>query len=267
MSLSDHQIDRYLRQIILPEIGGRGQEKLLHSRILVVGAGGLGSPAALYLAAAGVGTLGLIDGDLVDRSNLQRQILHTSSRLGYPKVNSAKAVLSDINPEIEIKTYPFRLSAANALEIISQYDLVVDGTDNFPARYLINDACVLARKPMVHGSLLRWDGQVSVFWPGQGPCYRCLFPTPPQEGLLPTCQEAGVLGPVAGVIGSLQALEAIKVILAIGKPLVGRLLLFDGRQLTWDEVSLQRDPNCAVCGDHPTLTALREEATVNCSQV
>jgi len=265
MPLSDLQIDRYLRQIILPEVGGRGQEKLLRSRVLVVGVGGLGSPAALYLAAAGVGTLGLVDGDLVERSNLQRQVLHSTSRLGQAKVESARVLLADINPEVKIEVYPYRLSAKNAEAIIAQYDVIIDGTDNFPSRYLLNDACVLAGKPLVHGSLLRWDGQVTVFWPGRGPCYRCLFPNPPAEGLLPTCQEAGIMGAVAGVIGTLQALEAIKIILGAGEPLVGRLLLLSGQSAKWDEVRLERDPHCAICGEHPTLTGLKEEAFDNCS--
>lgn len=265
MPLSDLQIDRYLRQIILPEVGGRGQEKLLRSRVLVVGVGGLGSPAALYLAAAGVGTLGLVDGDLVERSNLQRQVLHSTSRLGQAKVESARLLLTDINPEVKIEVHPYRLSAQNAEAIIPQYDVIIDGTDNFPSRYLLNDACVLAGKPLVHGSLLRWDGQVTVFWPGRGPCYRCLFPSPPAEGLLPTCQEAGIMGAVAGVIGTLQALEAIKIILGAGEPLVGRLLLFSGQSAKWEKVRLERDPHCVICGEHPTLTGLKEESFNNCS--
>lgn len=254
--LTEEQIERYSRHIILKEVGGKGQQKLLNSKVLIVGAGGLGSPAALYLAAAGIGTLGIVDFDRVALSDLQRQILHTSKDLNKPKVDSAREKLSALNPDTEIITYDERLTSKNALEIIKDYVLVVDGSDNFPTRYLVNDACVLLKKPDVHGSVLRFEGQVTVFMPGDGPCYRCLYPTPPPPGAVPSCAEAGVLGVLPGLIGSIQATEAIKILLNQGKTLKGRLLIYDALNLEFSEVRLKRNPDCPVCGDNPTIRAL-----------
>lgn len=247
---------RYARHFVLPHVGPDGQRKLKEARVLLVGAGGLGSPAALYLAAAGVGTLGIVDSDLVDLSNLQRQVLHGISYLGQPKVDSARDRVWELNPNVELIAHRARLTSSNALEILAGYDMLVDGSDNFPTRYLLNDACVLLGKPYVYGAVDRWDGQVSVFAAPGGPCYRCLFREPPPPGLVPTCAEAGVLGVVPGVIGSLQAAEAMKLILGVGSSLVGRLLIFDAMALTFREVSLRWDPACVVCGEEPTLTAL-----------
>jgi adenylyltransferase/sulfurtransferase len=255
MVLSARELVRYARHLPLQEVGPEGQERLRAARVLLVGAGGLGSPAALYLAAAGVGCLGLVDDDRVDLTNLQRQVLHGTSSLGRPKTESAAERLRDLNPEIAVETFPTRLQAANALDLVSRFDLVVDGSDNFPTRYLVNDACVLTRRPYVYGSILRFDGQVSVFAAPGGPCYRCLFADPPPPELVPNCAEGGVLGVLPGIIGSLQALEAIKLILGTGTPLIGRLLLFEGLPLRVREIRVQRDPGCAVCGDTPTITA------------
>ncbi len=254
--LTEEQIERYSRHILSKEVGGKGQQKLLSSKVLLVGAGGLGSPAALYLAAAGVGTLGIIDFDRVALSDLQRQILHTGKDLKKPKVDSAREKLSAINPDIKVIAYNERLTSKNALEIIKEYDVIVDGSDNFPTRYLVNDACVLLRKPNVHGSVLRFDGQVTVFMPGDGPCYRCLYPTPPPPGAVPSCAEAGVLGVLPGLIGSIQATEAIKILLNQGRSLKGRLLIYDALNLEFSEVSIKRNPNCPVCGDQPSIKAL-----------
>jgi len=254
--LTEEQIERYSRHIILKEVGGKGQQKLLNSKILLIGAGGLGSPAALYLAAAGVGTLGIIDSDRVALSDLQRQILHARKDLNRPKVDSAREKLSALNPDIKVIIYDERLTSKNALEIIKDYDLVVDGSDNFPTRYLVNDACVLLKKPNVHGSVLRFEGQVTVFMPGDGPCYRCLYPTPPPPGAVPSCAEAGVLGVLPGLIGLIQATEAIKILLNQGKTLKGRLLIYDALNLEFSEVRLKRDANCPVCGDEPTIKEL-----------
>ena len=247
---------RYARHLVLPEVGIEGQERLKQARVLVVGAGGLGSPVTLYLAAAGVGTLGLVDFDQVDATNLQRQILHGTSDVGRPKLDSAHDRLSDINPHVELVLHATRLTSDNALEIIENYDMVVDGTDNFPTRYLVNDACVLLGKPNIYGSVFRWEGQVSVFAVDGGPCYRCLFREPPPSGLVPNCAEGGVLGVLPGVVGSLQALETIKLILGKGESLAGRLLIFDALDLSWREMSLSRNPDCPVCGDEPTQTGL-----------
>lgn len=247
---------RYARHLVLPEVGVEGQERLKAARVLVVGAGGLGSPVALYLAAAGVGTLGLVDFDEVDATNLQRQILHGTSDVGRAKLDSARDRLSDINPHVELVPHATRLTSDNALEIIEQYDIVVDGTDNFPTRYLVNDACVLLGKPNVYGSVFRWEGQVSVFAVHGGPCYRCLFREPPPPGLVPNCAEGGVLGVLPGVVGSLQALETIKLILRKGESLAGRLLIFDALDLSWREMALSRNPECPICGDEPTQTGL-----------
>ena len=254
--LSHDEVLRYSRHLILPEVGVEGQEKLKGARVLLVGAGGLGSPAALYLAAAGVGTLGLVDGDRVDATNLQRQILHGSADVGRPKVQSAADRLRGINPHVRIEGYEERLTSANALEIVRGYDLVIDGSDNFPTRYLVNDACVLSGKPLIYGAIFRFDGQASVFGAPGGPCYRCLFADPPPPDLVPSCAEAGVLGVLPGIIGSIQAAEAIKWILGLGESLVGRLLLFDALKLEFRELAIAKDPDCPVCGSHPTVTSL-----------
>ena len=255
-SLSKEQLARYSRHLLLPEVGEAGQLKLLQSRVLCLGAGGLGSPAALYLAAAGVGTLGIIDADTVDLSNLQRQILHTEDRVGMPKVESAELTLKALNSEVVVKTYRERLTSENVMRLFKEYDAIVDGTDNFQTRYLVNDACVFLGLPNVHGSIFRFDGQATVFHPGKGPCYRCLYPEPPPPGMAPSCQEAGVLGVLPGVVGVIQAIETIKLLLGIGAPLVGRLVTFDALQMEFRELRVRRDPECPVCGDHPTITEL-----------
>lgn len=254
--LSHDELIRYSRHLILPEIGLAGQERLKAARVLLVGAGGLGSPAALYLAAAGIGTMGLIDFDVVDRSNLQRQVVHGTAAVGTSKLASARARLADLNPHVQVETIEARLTAANALEHLRGWDVVLDGSDNFPTRYLVNDACVLLGLPTVYGAVLRFEGQVSVFDARRGPCYRCLYREPPPPELVPSCAEGGVVGVVPGVIGSLQALEAIKLVTGIGSSLVGRLLLFDGMKLQFREISLVKDPDCVVCGPHPTVTQL-----------
>lgn len=255
VTFTEEQIRRYSRHIILPEVGGKGQRKLISGSVLLVGAGGLGCPAALYLAAAGVGRLGVIDGDVVDLSNLQRQILHHGHDIGRPKVESAKETIADINPNVEVVSYNAVLSSANAKEIIKDYDVILNGCDNFPTRYLLNDACIFLRKPLVDGSIFKFEGQVTVFVPGQG-CYRCLYPAPPPPGLVPSCAEAGVLGVLCGIIGSIEALEAIKLLLGLGEPLAGRLLFLDALNMEFRQVRTRRDPHCPVCGDHPTITDL-----------
>jgi molybdopterin/thiamine biosynthesis adenylyltransferase/rhodanese-related sulfurtransferase len=247
-TLDAEQRTRYGRHILLPEVGESGQQKLLESKVLLLGAGGLGSPAALYLAAAGVGTLGIVDMDVVDSSNLQRQILHNMDRIGERKVDSAKKTLTALNPDVDVVTYDVRLGADNVVEIISGYDVVVDGTDNFPTRYLLNDASLLTRVPVVHGSIFRFEGQVSVFKPYEGPCYRCFLPEPPPAELAPSCAEAGVLGVLPGIIGSIQALEAIKLLLDLGEPLVGRLLAYDALEETFRNFKVRPDPECPACG-------------------
>jgi molybdopterin/thiamine biosynthesis adenylyltransferase/rhodanese-related sulfurtransferase len=249
-TLSADQRNRYHRHLLLPEVGEAGQLKLLESKVLLLGAGGLGSPAALYLAAAGVGTLGIVDMDVVDASNLQRQILHNLDRVGERKVDSAKKTLVAMNPDIEVVTHDVRLGADNVVELFEGYDLVVDGTDNFPTRYLVNDASLLTRTPVVHGSIFRFEGQVTVFKPYEGPCYRCLVPEPPPPELAPSCAEAGVLGVLCGIIGSLQAIEAIKVLLGLGDPLVGRLLAYDALEASFRTFRVRRDPDCPACGEH-----------------
>ncbi|HXF95107.1 MAG TPA: molybdopterin-synthase adenylyltransferase MoeB [Gemmatimonadales bacterium] len=254
--LSHEEILRYSRHLILPDVGVEGQRKLKAARILLVGAGGLGSPAALYLAAAGVGTLGLVDFDVVDRTNLQRQILHGTSRVGVSKLESARERIQDVNPHVAVELFETRLTSENALDILRDFDVVVDGTDNFPTRYLVNDACVLLGKPNVYGSIFRFEGQASVFYAGEGPCYRCLYAEPPPPGLVPSCAEGGVLGVLPGIIGSIQAMEAIKLVLGRGETLIGRLLLFDALKLKFRELKLERDPDCPVCGAHPTVTSL-----------
>jgi sulfur-carrier protein adenylyltransferase/sulfurtransferase len=254
-TLEADQRRRYSRHLLIPELGEAGQRRLLESSVLLIGAGGLGSPASLYLAAAGVGTLGIVDDDVVDESNLQRQIAHSTQRLGDAKVDSARDTLTGLNPDVDVKTYNERLSSENIDRILSEgWDVIVDGADNFPTRYLVNDASVWHGIPVVHGSIYRFEGQATVFHPGEGPCYRCLFPTPPPPELAPSCAEGGVLGVLPGVIGSLQANETIKLLARIGEPLVGRLLLFDALSATFTEVALRRDPDCPVCGDHPTVT-------------
>ncbi len=252
----EDQIRRYHRHIILPQVGSRGQRALLSARVLLVGAGGLGSPAALYLGAAGVGTLGIVDFDTVDLSNLQRQVLHGVEDVGRPKVDSAADTLASINPDVRVVQHPVALTSENAFEILSGYDYVVDGSDNFATRYLVNDAAVIAGKPVVHGSIFQFDGQVMVIKPREGPCYRCLFPAPPPPGAVPSCAEAGVLGVLPGMVGTIQAMETIKLILGIGEPLVGRLLIVDALATQFTEVKVRRDPSCPVCGDHPTITEL-----------
>jgi molybdopterin/thiamine biosynthesis adenylyltransferase/rhodanese-related sulfurtransferase len=246
---------RYSRHLLIPEVGEEGQLKLLDSKILLIGAGGLGSPASLYLAAAGVGRLGIVDADVVDESNLQRQIVHSTERLGEPKVDSAKRTIEALNPDVQVVAYKERLTSENVERILADgWDVIVDGADNFPTRYLVNDASVWHGIPVVHGSIYRFEGQVTVLKPGEGPCYRCLFPTPPPPELAPSCAEGGVLGVLPGIIGSLQANEALKLALGIGEPLVGRLLLFDALVNEFTEMKLRRDPDCPVCGEHPTIT-------------
>ncbi len=246
---------RYSRHLLIPEVGEEGQLKLLDSKVLLIGAGGLGSPASLYLAAAGVGRIGIVDADVVDESNLQRQIVHSTESLGEPKVESAKRSVEALNPDVEVVAYKERLTSENIERILADgWDVIVDGADNFPTRYLVNDASIWHKIPVVHGSIYRFEGQVTVFKPYEGPCYRCLFPTPPPPELAPSCAEGGVLGVLPGVIGSLQASEALKLALGIGEPLIGRLLLFDALAATFDEVKLRRDPECPVCGEHPTIT-------------
>jgi len=254
-TLSFDQIRRYQRQIIMPEVGSVGQRKLLEARVLLIGAGGLGSPAALYLAAAGVGTLGLVDFDVVDISNLHRQLLHGHKDLGRPKVESAADRLQDVNPDVRVIGFNAPITSENALEMIEQFDIVVNGSDNFPTRYLVSDACYFLRKPLVDGGIFRFEGQATVYLPGAG-CYRCLYPAPPPPGAVPSCAEAGVLGVLPGVVGSIQAVETIKLILDQGSTLVNRLLLFDSLAMEFREVRLRRDPDCPVCGDEPTITEL-----------
>jgi molybdopterin/thiamine biosynthesis adenylyltransferase/rhodanese-related sulfurtransferase len=249
-TMTQDQRIRYHRHLLLPEVGEKGQLKLLGSKVLLLGAGGLGSPAAMYLAAAGVGTIGIIDMDVVDSSNLQRQILHTIDRVGMRKVDSAKATLTAMNPDVNVVTYDTRLGADNILDIIDGYDVIVDGTDNFPTRYLVNDAALLKRIPVVHGSIFRFEGQVTVFDPYVGPCYRCMIPEPPPAELAPSCAEAGVLGVLPGIVGSLQAIEAIKMLLGLGEPLVGRLLTYDALEQSFRTFKVRRDPACPACGEN-----------------
>src|SRR5512137_250812 len=247
-AFTEEQIRRYARHIVLPQLGGKGQRKLLESRVLVVGVGGLGSPVSLYLAAAGVGTLGLVDNDVVDVSNLQRQIVHRNENVGKPKVASAAEALQSLNPDVKVIQHQVTFSSANALELVADYDLIVECSDNFPSKYLASDACVLANKPLVWGAVFQFDGQMSVVLPRRGPCYRCIFPAPPPPGSVPSCVEAGVLGALVGVIGSWQALEAVKVLAGIGEPMVGRLLIFDGLAGQADTVEIKRRENCDLCG-------------------
>jgi molybdopterin/thiamine biosynthesis adenylyltransferase/rhodanese-related sulfurtransferase len=254
--LSREEIARYSRHLLLPEVTMEGQMRLKAGRVLVVGAGGLGSPAALYLAAAGVGTIGLVDFDAVDMSNLQRQVLYDTRSVGRPKLEAAQERLTALNPHVDVALFPERLARENALAILEGFDVVLDGTDNFATRYLTNDACFLLGKPNVYGAIYRFEGQVSVFQPGKGPCYRCLYPAPPPPGLVPSCAEGGVLGVLPGVVGALQATEALKLLLGIGRSLAGRLLLYDSLALTFREIALPRDPACPLCGESPTITEL-----------
>ena len=255
-ALTVDEVRRYSRHLIIPDVGMTGQKRLKNAKVLVVGAGGLGSPALLYLAAAGVGTLGIIDFDVVDESNLQRQIIHGVSDIGKPKAESARDSIREINPLVNVVLHEVRLDSDNALEIFADYDLIVDGTDNFATRYLVNDACVLLGKPYVWGSIYRFDGQASVFWAEYGPCYRCLYPEPPPPGMVPSCAEGGVLGVLCASIGSIQVNEAIKLITGIGEPLAGRLMIYDALEMSYHTVRVQKDPECAVCGKNPTVTAL-----------
>ena len=256
MTLSKEEVKRYSRHLIMPEVGMAGQEKLKNAKVLCVGTGGLGSPLALYLAAAGVGRIGLVDSDVVDFSNLQRQVLHHTSDVGRPKIVSASEKLRDLNPEIEIVTYDTMLTADNALDICAQYDIIADGTDNFPTRYLTNDACVLLGKPNVYASIFRFEGQASVFYAKEGPCYRCLYPEPPPPGEIPSCAEGGVLGILPGILGLIQATEVIKLILGIGTPLIGRLMMFDALDMKTQELQLSKDQNCPICGTSATIDRL-----------
>jgi len=254
--LSKDEILRYSRHLIMPEVGMDGQLKLKQAKVLCIGAGGLGSPLALYLAAAGVGKLGIVDFDVVDYTNLQRQVIHDTDDVGRLKLASARDTLHDINPFVEVVGYETRLSSENALEILKDYDIIADGTDNFPTRYLVNDACVLLGKPNVYGSIFRFEGQASVFYAREGPCYRCLYPEPPPPGLVPSCAEGGVLGVLPGIVGCMQALETIKLILGTGEPLIGRLLLFDALSMKFRELKLRKNPDCVICGTKPTITKL-----------
>jgi molybdopterin/thiamine biosynthesis adenylyltransferase/rhodanese-related sulfurtransferase len=256
VELSNEEIARYSRHLIMPEVALDGQKRLKQARVLTVGAGGLGSPLALYLAAAGVGTLGIVDFDVVDESNLQRQIIHGTSDLGRPKMESAREKIEDINPNVKVEAFEEALTSENALEIFEDFDVIVDGTDNFPTRYLVNDACVLKGKPNVYGSIFRFEGQASVFYAEEGPCYRCLYPEPPPPGLVPSCAEGGVLGVLPGAIGTIQATETVKLLLGIGEPLIGRLLLYDALSMRMREMKLRKDPNCPICGENPTVTEL-----------
>ena len=259
MALTESQIERYSRHIILKEVGGKGQQKLLDSKVLIIGAGGLGAPIALYLAAAGIGTIGIADADTVDLSNLQRQVIHFTPDIGKPKVISAKEKIEAINPDVQVRTYHEWISAANIMAIIKEYDFVVDGTDNFAAKFLINDACVLAGKPYSHGGILQFVGQTITVLPGKSTCYRCIFPTPPPKDAIPTCSQAGVIGVLPGVIGSIQATEAIKFLLGKGELLTGRILMYDALGMKFRDVAINRNPHCPVCGENPTITEIRDE--------
>nr|WP_327286580.1 molybdopterin-synthase adenylyltransferase MoeB [Rubrobacter aplysinae] len=256
VELSNEEIQRYSRHLIMPEVALEGQKKLKSARVLTIGAGGLGAPLAMYLAAAGVGTIGIVDADVVDESNLQRQIIHGTSDVGVSKLESARQSIENINPNVNVETFEEALTSDNALRIFEDYDIIVDGTDNFPTRYLVNDACVLSGKPNVYGSIFRFEGQASVFYAEEGPCYRCLYPEPPPPGLVPSCAEGGVLGILPGMIGMVQATETVKLILGEGNPLIGRLMLYDALGMSFREMKLRKDPDCPVCGENPTVTEL-----------
>lgn len=257
-AFSDQQLERYARHIILPEMGGKGQEKLLHSSVLVVGAGGLGSPLLMYLGAAGIGRIGIVDDDAVDLSNLQRQVIHTTARIGQPKVESAAAAIAAINPDVKVEMHAVRLGPKNVMELIGGFDIVVDGSDNFATRFLLNDACYFAKIPLVSAALLRFEGQIATFraYEDDNPCYRCIFPEAPPDGLIPTCAEGGVLGAVAGAIGGLQATETIKELLGIGESLAGKLVVMDALSSTFRRITVKRDPACALCGTNPSILDL-----------
>lgn len=266
MDFTDSQIERYSRHIILPEVGGKGQKKLARAKVLIVGAGGLGSPAALYLAAAGVGTIGLVDGDVVDLSNLQRQILHSTDTIGKSKVESGRAMLTALNPDVTVNPYPTNLTAQNIMEIVTGYDLVLDGSDNFTTRYLVNDACFFSGKPLISGSIFRFEGQLTTLKPKDGfPCYRCLYAEPPPAGLVPNCQEAGVLGVLAGTVGVLQAAEAIKEIVGVGTSLAGSILMYDALEMTFRKTRVPKDPACPLCGPNPRIKDLSGNYAVACA--
>lgn len=265
MAFTNDQLERYSRHIILKEVGAKGQKKLLNANVLIIGAGGLGAPAAMYLAAAGVGTIGIADADEVDLSNLQRQIIHTTADIGKAKVLSAKETMEAINPEVTVKTYRTFVTSENISELIADYDFIIDGTDNFPAKFLINDACVMAKKPFSHAGIIRFKGQLMTYVPGQGPCYRCVFKNPPPKDAVPTCKQAGVIGAMGGVIGSLQAMEAIKYIIGQGELLTGWLLTYDALKMEFRKVKLPSDTShCAVCGEHPTITELIDYEQAEC---
>ena len=268
MTFTNEQLERYSRHIILKEIGVKGQKKLLNAKVLIIGAGGLGAPAAMYLAAAGVGTIGIADADEVDLSNLQRQIIHTTADVGKPKVESARETMEAMNPDVTVKTYRTFVSADNIMELIADYDFIIDGTDNFPAKFLINDACVMTKKPFSHAGIIRFRGQLMTYVPGQGPCYRCIFKEPPPKDAVPTCKQAGVVGAMGGVIGSLQAMEAIKYLTGVGQLLTGWLLTYDAVTMEFRKVKLPSvTSGCAVCGDHPTITALIDYEQAECDGV
>ena len=258
MEFTEDQLQRYSRHIILPEVGGKGQKKILQAKVLIIGAGGLGCPVGYYLAAAGVGTIGMVDDDSVELSNLQRQIAHSTSRLGMLKVDSAKATFEALNPDVKVVGIKERVNKDNIMDFMKDYDIVVDGSDNFPTRYLVNDACVLLRKPLVSGAILKFEGQVTTIVPGEGHCYRCLFEEMPPAGLVPSCQEAGVIGAIPGVVGSLQAIEVFKLILGKGDVLKNTLLIYDALKTTFRRVKVPKNPECPVCGDHPTITELQD---------
>jgi molybdopterin/thiamine biosynthesis adenylyltransferase len=257
--MTEEQIERYSRHIILKEVGGKGQKKLFGGKVLIIGAGGLGSPIALYLAAAGVGTIGIADADDVDLSNLQRQIIHFTPDIGKPKVESAREKMIAINPELQVRTFKEFVSASNIAELIADYDFIIDGTDNFAAKFLINDACVLAGKPYSHGGILQFVGQTLTVKPGESACFRCIFPEPPPKDAIPTCSQAGVIGVLPGVIGTIQATEALKFLLGIGKLLTNRILMYDAQEMVFRNVEIKKNSNCPVCGDHPTITELKDE--------
>ena len=263
-ALTVDEVRRYSRHLIIPDVAMAGQQRLMNAKVLCVGAGGLGSPALMYLAAAGVGTIGIVEFDTVDESNLQRQIIHGQSDIGKSKAQSAKAKISEINPNVNVITHQTRLDNSNVKEIFSQYDIIVDGTDNFATRYLVNDACVFLKKPYVWGSIYRFDGQASVFWAEYGPCYRCLYPEPPPPGMVPSCAEGGVLGVLCATIGSIQTTEAIKVITGIGEPMIGSLMIYDALDMTFRKIKVRKDPNCPLCGDNPTQTDLLPDYEAFC---
>ncbi len=267
MAFTNEQLERYSRHIILKEVGPKGQKKLLNSKVLIIGAGGLGAPAAMYLAAAGIGTIGIADADEVDLSNLQRQIIHGTADVGKAKVKSAKETMNAMNPDVTVNTYRTFVTSENIMDLIKDYDFIIDGTDNFPAKFLINDACVMAKKPFSHAGIIRFQGQLMTYVPDKGPCYRCVFKSPPPKDVVPTCKQAGVIGAMGGVIGSLQAMEAIKYILGVGELLVGKLLTYDALKMEFRTITLpKKSPNCGVCGEHPTITELIDYEQAECDE-